>query len=48
MEQNIYIPGDLITTNGVPFGTTEGVVYRVKAMHPDREVKLKKWNSSKR
>ena len=41
MEQNIYIPGDLITTNGVPFGTTEGVVYRVKAMHPDREVKLK-------
>lgn len=41
MNKVEYIPGDLVTTNGVPFGTTEGVVYRVKATNPDREVKLK-------
>ena len=41
MNKVEYIPGDLVTTNGVPIGTTEGVVYRVKAIHLDREVKLK-------
>ena len=41
MNKVEYIPGDLVTTNGVPIGTTEGVVYRVKAIHFDREVKLK-------
>ena len=41
MEQkNLYIPGDLVMTNGVPLGTAEGVVYRVTACDPNKTLKL--------
>ena len=41
MEQNLYIPGDLVTTNGVPLGTAKGVVYRVTSCDPNKTLKLK-------
>ena len=40
MEQNVYIPGDLVMTNGVPLGTKEGVVYRITACDPSKTLKL--------
>ena len=40
MEQNLYIPGDLVMTNGVPLGTKEGIVYRVTACDPSKTLKL--------
>ena len=42
MEQkNLYIPGDLVMTNGVPLGTAEGVVYRVTVTDPNKTLRLK-------
>ena len=29
MEKTIYIPGDLVMTNGIPIGTKKGIVYQV-------------------
>lgn len=40
MEQNFYIPGDLVMTNGRPKGTAKGVVYRVTATGPNKTLKL--------
>lgn len=40
MKQNLYIPGDLVMTNGVPIGTAKGVVYRVTATDPSKTLKL--------
>lgn len=36
MELNKYIPGDLVMTNGVPFGTSKNVVYRVAESDPSK------------
>ena len=42
MEQkNLYIPGDLVMTNGVPLGTAKGVVYRVTATNLNKTLRLK-------
>lgn len=31
-----YIPGDLVTTNGIPIGTKKGSVYQVTESNPDK------------
>ncbi len=42
MEQkNLYIPEDLVMTNGVAIGTAKGVVYRVTVIDPNKTLKLK-------
>lgn len=36
----LYIPGDLVMTNGVPLGTSENVVYRVTSSDPSKTLEL--------
>lgn len=36
MDKLEYIPGDLVMTNGVPFGTSKNVVYRVTESDPSK------------
>ena len=36
----LYIPGDLVMTNGVPLGTYENVVYRVTSSDPSKTLEL--------
>ena len=36
----LYIPGDLVMTNGVPLGTAKDVVYRVISSDPTKTLKL--------
>ena len=36
----LYIPGDLVMTNGVPLGTAKDVVYRVISSDPIKTLKL--------
>lgn len=36
----LYIPGDLVMTNGVPLGTSKNVVYRVTSSDPSKTLKL--------
>lgn len=40
MDKLEYIPGDLVTTNGVPLGTAKDVVYRVVSSDPSKTLKL--------
>lgn len=40
MEKTIYIPGDLVMTNGVPLGTSKNVVYRVTSSDPSKTLEL--------
>ena len=40
MEKTIYIPGDLVMTNGVPLGTAQNVVYRVTSSDPSKTLEL--------
>lgn len=40
MDKLEYIPGDLVTTNGVPLGTEKDVVYRVTSSDPSKTLKL--------
>ena len=36
MEKTIYIPGDLVMTNGIPVGTKKGIVYQVTESNADK------------
>lgn len=36
----LYIPGDLVMTNGVPLGTAKDVVYRVISSDPSKTLRL--------
>ena len=36
----LYIPGDLVMTNGAPLGTEQDVVYRVTSSDPSKTLKL--------
>ena len=36
MDKLEYIPGDLVMTNGVPFGTSKNIVYRVAESDPSK------------
>ena len=36
----LYIPGDLVMTNGAPLGTEQNVVYRVTSSDPSKTLKL--------
>lgn len=36
----LYIPGDLVMTNGVPSGTSKNVVYRVTSSDPSKTLRL--------
>ena len=36
----LYIPGDLVMTNGAPLGTEQNVVYRVISSDPSKTLKL--------
>ena len=36
----LYIPGDLVMTNGVPLGTSKNVVYRVTSSDPSKTLEL--------
>lgn len=36
----LYIPGDLVMTNGAPIGTEQDVVYRVTSSDPSKTLKL--------
>ena len=36
----LYIPGDLVMTNGVHLGTSENVVYRVTSSDPSKTLEL--------
>lgn len=38
MDKLEYIPGDLVMTNGLPFGTAKDVVYRVTSSDPTKLV----------
>lgn len=40
MEKTIYIPGDLVMTNGIPSGTEKDVVYRVTSSDPSKTLEL--------
>ena len=40
MDKLEYIPGDLVMTNGVPLGTTKGVVYRVTSSGQEETLEL--------
>lgn len=40
MEKTIYIPGDLVMTNGIPSGTEKDVVYRVTSSNPSKTLEL--------
>lgn len=39
MEKTIYIPGDLVMTNGIPIGTKKGIVYQVTESDAEKIVK---------
>lgn len=39
MEKTIYIPGDLVMTNGIPVGTKKGIVYQVTESNAEKIVK---------
>lgn len=39
MEKTIYIPGDLVMTNGIPLGTKKGIVYQVTESNADKILK---------
>lgn len=39
MEKTIYIPGDLVMTNGIPIGTNKGIVYQVTESNAEKTVK---------
>lgn len=39
MEKTIYIPGDLVMTNGIPIGTNKGIVYQVIESNAEKIVK---------
>lgn len=45
MEKTIYIPGDLVMTNGIPVGTKKGIVYRVTESNPDKYRSLQDGNA---
>ena len=45
MEKTIYIPGDLVMTNGIPIGTKEGIVYQVTESNADKYAKVKDGNA---
>ena len=45
MEKTIYIPGDLVMTNGIPIGTKKGIVYQVTASNADKYAKVKDGNA---
>lgn len=45
MEKTIYIPGDLVMTNGIPIGTKKGIVYQVTESNADKYAKLKDGNA---
>lgn len=36
----LYIPGDLVMTNGAPLGTEQDVVYRVTSSDPSKTLEL--------
>lgn len=40
MEKTIYIPGDLVMTNGIPIGTKKGIVYQVTESNADKYTKV--------
>lgn len=40
MDKLVYIPGDLVMTNGVPLGTAKDVVYRVTTSDTSKTLKL--------
>ena len=40
MDKLEYIPGDLVMTNGLPFGTAKDVVYRVTSSDPTKTLEL--------
>jgi hypothetical protein len=46
MEKTIYIPGDLVMTNGIPIGTKKGIVYQVTESNADKYAKVKDGNST--
>lgn len=39
MEKTIYIPGDLVMTNGIPIGTKKGIVYQVTESNAEKILK---------
>ena len=39
MEKTIYIPGDLVMTNGIPIGTKKVIVYQVTESNAEKIVK---------
>lgn len=41
MEKTIYIPGDLVMTNGIPIGTKKGIVYQVTESNADKYAKVR-------
>lgn len=45
MEKTIYIPGDLVMTNGIPIGTQKGIVYQVTESNADKYAKVKDGNA---
>lgn len=45
MEKTIYIPGDLVMTNGIPIGTKKGIVYQVTESNADKSAKVKDGNA---
>ena len=40
MDKLEYIPGDLVMTNGLSFGTAKDVVYRVTSLDPTKTLEL--------
>lgn len=44
MEKTIYIPGDLVMTNGIPIGTKKGIVYQVTESNADKYATVKDGN----
>lgn len=45
MEKTIYIPGDLVMTNGIPIETKKGIVYKVTESNADKYAKVKDGNA---
>lgn len=45
MEKTIYMPGDLVMTNGIPIGTKKGIVYQVTESNADKYAKVKDGNA---
>lgn len=45
MEKTIYIPGDLVMTNGIPIGTKKGIVYQITESNADKYAKVKDGNA---